>query len=621
MNVGPSDERLSAYLDREATSAERDAVENLLEASPDARAELEAFSELSQLLKTLPHQPAPVDFSHRVMHRIAEASSAVPPEAVAQTTTPVVVAGTLARKSYRREWLSAFAGAMVSAAALLLAIGPQTRQVTNHASTTQTESAAPLDDQVLAPVAMVAADADGLQGVDGPGMGRDRLADEFGGTKTQHRRLVTSDHRVRKGEAAKFTTDAPDRGAAASAVPVVMPKLAEPAVELDAKSNSPQIPLSDFLANWTTLDVNGQYVANVDLEVVDVERSADMLQVLLVRNGVAKVTNTWEYSSDSQATSNDKLGARANNPDAGEAATKKQKVVADDSELIAVYVESDQDALLKSLEQLSQNHMVLRTRLQPPLPYFDLPIEATDENRRPFNDAQEKRSETRELAEQESLQRKVTNVARAYNFQQFGIEPNFGESDLKRLEDAPVSALDAWNDQDWLARASSSGNQRMKRNGQPEQPAAAEKPLAAAVTRPTPAAKGAPISAAPANSASLNSFNTKIVLANTIQANELKSRLETNGSLAIPPLGTSQSPGRYRQDRLSPPAPPMGGAAGSPAMELQRERMMMRNSGADGNRAIGADAARQQSANTIRVLFVMIPGAKDAVSPGASSKP
>ncbi len=614
MNAGPSDERLSAYLDREATPTERDAVENLLEASPDARAELEAFSELSQILKTLPHQSAPVDFSQRVMHRIAAtATTAIPAGSAAlPQPLPPKVSVTLSeppvRKSYRREWLSAFAGAVVSAATLLLAFGPQANRVTQISTAVQPEMFGSRGGTDFAPVVMSDADTDGLRGIDGTVTDRYRLKNAREEQSPQYRRLASADDHLKRRDVAKLEVDAQTKFAAAAPEPDAMDRRPAEAAKEIADSHSPQIPLSDFLANWTTLDVNGQYVANVDLEVVDVERSADMLQVLLVRNGVAKVTNTWEVSSESRGTLEKNPGSRVALSDHSGADKKQPDAAADDSGLIAVYVESDQLPLLKSLEQLSENNMVLRTRLQPPLPYFDSPAIAADENRFVDSTTKDKRNNALALAEQETLQRKVTNVARAYNSLQYGVELELSESGLAQAVDAPVSALDAWNDETWRMWAMTPGHQ----NGRAMAAAMAPKP--AAVERSV-AASGALLPELQSNGGITNSFNTKIVLSNTTQFNELKSRMEPQGKQTPSPLGAAPFENGSTAGRFPAPPLPMTVAPGNtsdPSLGLNRERPVLRKSGAYGNTTFNYDAARQQSSNTIRVLFVMVPGKQTA---------
>ncbi len=71
MNDLPDNELLSAYLDGEATSAERRQVEQLLAASPAARETLEQLRALSNTLHSLPQEKIGADLGPRVL-RLAE---------------------------------------------------------------------------------------------------------------------------------------------------------------------------------------------------------------------------------------------------------------------------------------------------------------------------------------------------------------------------------------------------------------------------------------------------------------------------------------------------------------------------------------------------------------------
>jgi anti-sigma factor RsiW len=71
MNQNINQELLSAYLDGEATSAERAQVESWLANSPGAREVLDDLRQVSGMLRELPRETAPPDFQRRVL-QIAE---------------------------------------------------------------------------------------------------------------------------------------------------------------------------------------------------------------------------------------------------------------------------------------------------------------------------------------------------------------------------------------------------------------------------------------------------------------------------------------------------------------------------------------------------------------------
>ena len=110
-----SDDHLSAYHDGELSAVERAAVEQLLEASPDARSELEDYRSLTELLRGLPADSAPSGLRDEVMRRIA------------QETKPAAARSTRSGRS-RRWMLGLVGGGIAVAAALFLAIGMRDRE-------------------------------------------------------------------------------------------------------------------------------------------------------------------------------------------------------------------------------------------------------------------------------------------------------------------------------------------------------------------------------------------------------------------------------------------------------------------------------------------------------------
>lgn len=100
-------ELLSAYHDGELTAAERQEVERLLEDSPDARAELEDYRALSEMLRGMSAEPVPAGTRAAVMRRIER-----------ELLVPAALPVPSSRKSRRRLWV--LAGLLTSAAAIVL---------------------------------------------------------------------------------------------------------------------------------------------------------------------------------------------------------------------------------------------------------------------------------------------------------------------------------------------------------------------------------------------------------------------------------------------------------------------------------------------------------------------
>ncbi len=104
------DELLSALHDGELSVAERAAAERLLEDSADARAELEDYRALTELLRTLPTDKAPDGLRASVMRRIERESLLAAPASIAKNP----------RRSMRSR-LILIAGSLATVAGLLLA--------------------------------------------------------------------------------------------------------------------------------------------------------------------------------------------------------------------------------------------------------------------------------------------------------------------------------------------------------------------------------------------------------------------------------------------------------------------------------------------------------------------
>ncbi|HEX6986773.1 MAG TPA: RseA family anti-sigma factor, partial [Planctomycetaceae bacterium] len=153
-NGRPSpDDLLSAYHDGELSPAEREAAERLLEESADARAELEDYRALSELLRGQPSEHAPAGLHAAVMRRIERESAAAPAKPV-----PAPVASRRLRRG-----LFALAGGLTAVAGVLLAVnlsndrfGPQRgdRPAGGAAMSEAVPTAAPALAESVAPMAL-----------------------------------------------------------------------------------------------------------------------------------------------------------------------------------------------------------------------------------------------------------------------------------------------------------------------------------------------------------------------------------------------------------------------------------------------------------------------------------
>lgn len=122
-----------------------------------------------------------------------------------------------------------------------------------------------------------------------------------------------------------------------------------------------KVALNQFLEIWASTDAPDRYVANIDLQVLDVKQSADKFQVLLLKNGVATLENR-ELAEAKVAAGSPARGSPKSEP-----RENKGTNTNDDGSMIAVYVDTTADRVTKSLEELAKQHDVLGVRLQPPL--------------------------------------------------------------------------------------------------------------------------------------------------------------------------------------------------------------------------------------------------------------
>jgi hypothetical protein len=108
------DELISAYFDGEVSPVERAEVERLLTGNDDARRELNETAQLSALLHSFPREAAPVDLAANVLRQ----TNLIP---LPPLPSPVSATKTSAQNVWR-DWKAGFAGAAITAAAMCLII-------------------------------------------------------------------------------------------------------------------------------------------------------------------------------------------------------------------------------------------------------------------------------------------------------------------------------------------------------------------------------------------------------------------------------------------------------------------------------------------------------------------
>ena len=349
-----TDERLSAYFDGEASPAERAAVESLLDDSLAARRELDEISQLSALLHSFPRESAPVELVANVQRQTDQ----IP--LVTRAVTPAIPA-----RSLRREWMAAISGAIVTAAALFVmasVVDPTgsrglktvAKNGPTPASGLATDRA--LDEQIrfMAPAATERAEAMNRESSGGMGTARYPTG-VMDGTMASPLAMEAAPKMAGstagKAPAGDVVNDAPlvantsPEGlfdAQQSRALGVNLMLTDNGAVQNFSVNNP-----DFLNGLKVGEIyqfvpqvadNGSNVAVVDLQVLDVERGVDQMQVLLARNSIQP-----------------RLAGQSNSFEKQKAQQSRDQSKGSGHEMVVVYSVGPGEQLAKTLEDMSRH--------------------------------------------------------------------------------------------------------------------------------------------------------------------------------------------------------------------------------------------------------------------------
>jgi hypothetical protein len=313
MNPQVPDELISAYFDGEASPEERAVVERLLASSDDAQRELSETAKLSALLHSFPRESAPAELMGNVLRQTEQMSAPVQASTVA---APVLV------RNVWRDWKAGFVGAAVTATAMGLVIAlssPSAEHAEKHvamgtvasdpASVSTLESkqdrpVAAMDDQSgdldldvkarSAGTELAEAEAIHPAGQPGPSPSARMMAPRAMGAAM----LKSQSPAVASGLVVDAATlPAPVTDTAPAEEPsMALNELGQTNDEfLQSVSKGEVVKLMPKVA-----DPNSN-VAVVYLEVVDINRSADQIQVLLKKNSIAPRS----FKKDGEASPDD----------------------------------------------------------------------------------------------------------------------------------------------------------------------------------------------------------------------------------------------------------------------------------------------------------------------------
>jgi hypothetical protein len=327
---------LSAFYDREATSAEEAAAKALVQRSSEASREFKEYGRLSRLIQEVPRIAAPPEFAAAVMQR-AERESLIPLDSVA-------AAGTV--QPSRRAWVLAASVSVSVAAAVLIAVSilphsaPQGRlpeiarqepgDLRNEFARADSKVSVAKSSPVDGPIVAKSMDGRSPAVASAKGFVSARSAvPNLGATSASPMRLGTPSL---------------NKGAEKGAVPAQSAGLA-----LMLPANLKTAKVGDVVE---ALQQDGQQVAVVRLTVVNQVEGLDGVQSVLVRNTSRTLQNVEEIKRLRQQFNADKS-----------AEFSKSALSTAPGDLICVYVEGPRDEMLAVLQDLQNESLIQKAEL------------------------------------------------------------------------------------------------------------------------------------------------------------------------------------------------------------------------------------------------------------------
>ncbi|MBT6154525.1 MAG: hypothetical protein HOL01_19975 [Planctomycetaceae bacterium] len=384
-NESNKHELLSAYFDGELSPEDRQRAEQMLEESVDARRDIDGVAELSELVKSLPTEPAPVELLPAVMR-----------QAERETLLPTDIAPPVASKVSSKSWMTVIGSIAAAAAAVLVAVqmlptmtsGPTASSVvdaspggtivadnrTSQFGDDQFEiaesSPQPMAFDKSSPNEQVAFGRGDLPMAESPMAGapagaRPEIARSFKrGAVPSAPAETRSAGRLAGGEPESLPGQ-PGKGGA----PSIAAKEAL-SFNADLLQNARQ---GDVLQFFSTSETK---VTTYMVTVVDVKQALNQMQVLLARNDIpAHMVENDVEPKESSAVEGKPTGGKKDNP-ADESGAKNNDAAKQPERLFAVYVETTPDRFTSALKDLL--HDKIFAELHPKPPVDELQIEVAD---------------------------------------------------------------------------------------------------------------------------------------------------------------------------------------------------------------------------------------------------
>ncbi len=321
MDPNDKQELISAYWDGELTGPERAEAESLLESSPEFRRDLDDYARLSDLIRGLPNETAPVELAAAVRRQAEEQSLLVP-------TAP------LPKRSLRREWLAAFTGMAVTAAAVLVMV--QTKELSlgqNSEISSEGVAGSPMT---------VASGETSSESSDRARFHTQPVVPGMVATKESGPRDSFLDE-------SKLPAAQPDVAAAEAASPHMLGIVSNDRSDDDGDGVLNGVRIGNVLQY---LEQRGDNVAVVELQVVDVTRSLGQLEVLLKEQQVevlpADIARNWNMPIE--------------NSEAPPPRSAK-----DEGQLTTVFLEASSDQVDQLFSEMSRRKLFVQANLQAPV--------------------------------------------------------------------------------------------------------------------------------------------------------------------------------------------------------------------------------------------------------------
>ena len=390
-NESNKHELLSAYFDGELSPEDRQRAEQMLEESVEARRDIDGVAELSELVKSLPTEPAPVVLLSSVL-RQAERETLLPPNH----------APSAASNGASRSWMTVIGGIAAIAATVLVTVqmlptttpGPTASSIadvsprgTLVADNRKTRfgderleysdtSPPPMAFDKSSPNEQAAFGRGDLPMAESPAAaaalgGRPELARSFkrGADPSAHAETRSA------GRLAVRETESAPQQPGKGGVPSVAARAAL-SFNADLLQDARQ---GDVLPFFST---SGTKVTTYMVTVVDVKQALNQMQVLLARNDIPAhmIENDGEADGKSAPERKPKFGNR--NKLAEENASKNKDAAKQTERLFGVYVETTPDRFNSALRDLLHDKIFAELHPKPPVDELQIEVAELGRSRR-----------------------------------------------------------------------------------------------------------------------------------------------------------------------------------------------------------------------------------------------